>query len=152
MFGWFRTLVSRRASSRRDIFVFTDGLKQRRIDPWDAWVRIWTDAECDFATQMPLCAKGDPDAARAIEAMVRRVFSVGQFDPDAGTGLTILEQHDLLSRFTGYVQNLKKKLGISPTPSPPTESRSSVTPESSTMKPDSPSSSTASESTSVAPT
>jgi len=153
MFRWLRNLVSRRRTApRRDIFVFRDGTQDRRLDPWNAWIKLWTDPDCDFKTQMPLCAQGDPEASRAIEALTRRVFGVQEFDPATGSGMTLLELHDLLGRFSIYIRDLKKKLGILPTPSRPTGSGSSETPPDSTTRPASDSSSTASEPTCAAST
>lgn len=151
MFRWLRKLVSRR-NSRRDIFVYHDGTRQRSIDPWAALLAAYSDPECDLKVIWPAVCRGDTEATVQYEGLVRRVFGVQQYDPETDQGLTVLETHDLFRDFWAYIAELKKKRAISPTPSPPSESRSSATPASSTTKPAPDSSFTGNESSSAAPT
>jgi hypothetical protein len=151
MFDRLRKLFSRRAT-RRDIFQYHDGARQRSIDPWAALLDLWTDPEHDINLVLAGSARGEPESQRQLEEMVRRVFDIPTFDPEAGRGLTILELHELHARFSRYIRDLKKKLAMSPTPSRPTDSESSETPRESPTRPASDSCSTAAESKSDVPT
>jgi len=127
-----RNLLSR-PSTRRDIFSYHDGTRQRSLDPWAALLDLWTDPEHDINLVLAGSARGEPEAQRQLEAMVRRVFDIPVFDPEDGRGLTILELHELHARFSRYIRDLKKKLATQPTQSRPTGSGSSETqPESPT--------------------
>lgn len=151
MFDRLRRLFARR-STRRDIFQYHDGARGRSIDPWAALLDLWTDPEHDINLVLAGSARGEPESQRQLEQMVRRVFDIPMFEPDAGRGLTILELHELHARFSRYIRDLKKKLATQPMPSRPTGSESSETPGESPTKPASDSCSTADESKSDAPT
>ena len=146
-----RALLSR-PSTRRDIFTYHDGHQARSIDPWAALLDLWTDAEHDINLVLAGSARGEPEAQRQLEAMVRRVFAIPEFDPATQRGLTLLELHELHARFSRYIRDLKKKLATQPTQSQPTGSGSSETPGSSTTKQESGSCFTADESKSDVPT
>lgn len=151
MMNWLRNLVSR-PSTRRDIFSYHDGARQRSIDPWAALLELWTDPEHDINLVLAGSARGEPEAQRQLETMVRRVFGIPEFDPATQRGLTILELHELHARFSRYIRDLKKKLATPPTRSRPTGSESSETPGDYPTKPGSDSCSTADASNSDAPT
>jgi hypothetical protein len=151
MFHWIRNLLSRRAS-RRDIFTYHDGHQARSIDPWAALLDLWTDPEHDINLVLAGSARGEPEAQRQLEAMVRRVFAIPEFDPATQRGLTILELHELHARFSRYIRDLKKKLATPPTRSRPTGSESLETPGDSTTRQEPDSCSTAGASNSDAPT
>ena len=146
MFKSVARLLSRRAGPRRDIFVYHDGARERRADPMVLWERLRTDPECDLAIVLPASARGEPEAMREHEAFIRRVFDIPLYDPEADTGLPILELHDLFARFMAYMEDLKKKRDLRPIKSPPSASRSSETPGTSTTPPAADSCSTADES------
>lgn len=137
MLNLFKAWSRRRELARRDIFVYSDGVRERRVDPWDAWLKLWSDPQVDFKTVHPACARGEPDAQRQIEGLVCRVFDVQPYNADAGTGMTLLELHALLNRFTQYILDLKKKLDFSPTGLPRTASRSSQALSTTPPEPDS---------------
>ena len=151
MFDRLRQLFARR-TTRRDIFQYHDGTRQRSLDPWAALLDLWTDPEHDINLVLAGSARGEPEAQRQLEAMVRRVFDIPAFEPESRQGLTILELHELHARFSRYIRDLKKKLATQPTRSPPMGSGSSETPGDSTTQPASDSCSTAAESKSDVPT
>lgn len=146
MFQAIRNLLSRRAGSRRDIFVYHDGTRERRADPMVLWERIRTDPECDLRSVLPASARGEPAAMREHEEFVRRVFDVPVYDAETDCGLPILELHALFARYMAYMEDLKKKRDLRPIRSPPTDSGSSATPPDSTTPPASDSCLTADES------
>lgn len=154
MFQRIRNFLSRRSTSpRRDIFSYFDGQQQRRLDPWAALLDLWTDPEHDYGLVIKGCQtkheKHQAESQRSLEAMVRRVFDIPAFDGKTGRGLTLLELHALHGQFAAYIGELKKKLGISLTPSPPTDSGSSAN---STTPPESDCCCMPNASTSAAPT
>lgn len=147
MFQFVRNLVSRRSAAlRRDIFVYHDGARQRRADPMLLWEKLRTDPDYDLTTVLPASARGEPEAMREHEALVRRMFDIPEYDPETNAGLPILELHDLFARYMAYMEHLKKKRDLRPIKSPPSASRSSETPGTSTTPPAADSCSTADES------
>lgn len=146
MLGWFR-------ARRRAIFRFYDGSRDRAIDPLVAWRTMWEHPTCnpntDFEPAVGIAPDGsstkyDPAAQDRVLDMARQMFGVKAYSED-NPGLTIEETFALLWRFMNYMNTLKKKPAVLPTPSEPSESGSS-NPGNSTTAPVSESSSTSSES------
>lgn len=164
--AWLKARFSRQP--QREIFVYWDGARQRRIDPLVAWRGIWGHKEIDLARAVkistnPTLADGKPvyspeeiyAAEDQMRQLTREVFGVQQFSESA-PGLTVAEIDALLSRFIEYMTDLKKKrkpLPMTPPPSVsslPPLSTATIRPESPTLSP-SESGSIASESSAAAP-
>lgn len=141
MFSFFRR------KSRREIYPYWDGQKQRFVDPVVAWRAMWEDPDCnpeaDFGPATGIDSQGrpaefDPASQDKVLAMIRRMFGVKSWSENVA-GLTVNETFELLWDFLRYMDSLKKKRDRSLTPSPPTDSTSS---EESTTPPESDLSST----------
>lgn len=122
MFQW---LFGRRRG-RREIYEFWDGTQTRRIDPYQALIKLVGTGviEPEMAARAD---SGDMDAIAATVEACNEVFSVKPFDPQAGEGLTVGERMELLGHFLDYLERIKKKRSLPPTPSQPTDSGSSAT-------------------------
>lgn len=132
LIAWLKSRFSRQ--SAREIFTYWDGAKERRIDPLVAWRGIWGHKEIDLARAVkisvnPTLADGkpvyQPEEIYAAEDQMRQlaceVFGVQQYSESA-PGLTVAELDELLSRFIGYMTDLKKKRKPLPTTRPPSVS------------------------------
>jgi hypothetical protein len=141
--GWFRR-------RRCNIFRFHDGIRNRAIDPLVAWRAMWEHPTCnpnsDFEPAVGIAPDGspskyDPAAQDRVLDMAREMFALRAYSEDS-PGLTIEETFNLLWSFMNYMNALKKKPAVSPTPSAASASGSS---QPSTTPPESASSSTSSE-------
>lgn len=110
---WWRRL---REANRREIFVFWDGVRTRRVDPWAVYraTREYPDFSWDITIPMLTgeVIPGDTnDLASRSKAMMhaascaRNVFSLPSFE---NGGLTELECLSLLLHFDAYCFGVKK--------------------------------------------
>jgi hypothetical protein len=164
--NWLLSLLKPR--NDRELFVYWDGQKQRRIDPLVAWRRMMADPECNFAQDFQVAmnpAKKDgtpfyPDALvdeaeQRLLRLTRETFDVTAWAENEA-GLTVAETIDLLGDFLRFRVELKKKRSTSPTLSPSLDSTeqptvSATDPAESPPNTESGSNSTRSESAAEAP-
>ena len=104
-------------------------MKWRAVDPLQAWRLMWSHPTCnpekDFGPATGTFPdKFEPDAQDRVLGMIRDMFGVKPWTENS-PGLTIDESLNLLWDFIKYMNDLKKKPNTTPTPSAPTESKSS---------------------------
>lgn len=119
-------------STRREIFTYWDGERERRLDPLVAWRQLWGDTECnpqrDFGPATGASGEPyDPEAMDRVLALIEKMFGSKPWDEKTDKGLTVNERLSLLWAYLGYMTELKKKQGHSQTQSPATDSESSPT-------------------------
>lgn len=159
MFFWLTRKILSWAIKRsdRNIFEYWDGIRFRRCDPIVVWKAIFESNEIDPAIDFRLAtgvgadgkvSEYDPSAQNRVLAFIRKTFDVREWT-EKTPGLTVDETLKLLWAYFDFATNLKKKQDPSPTPSPVTDSISSMGP--STTPPDLDSSSTKTESINDAP-
>lgn len=137
----------------RGIFRFFDGEKQRSCDPLDIWERMWTDTEVDDVDLvLQRVARQEIEGVRQAAGLASRMFGIPLFSEENQNGWTQLRLFQLWDSFLAFVIEIKKKLGAMPMPSLRLGSKSLAIPASSTTKPESDLSSTATESIDDAPT
>lgn len=104
MFGCFKR------RSRREIFRFFDGTRERSVDPIKILRAISSDPEFLPEKHFELAQEGDGEAQGITIAAARRIFGLDEFTDTNGkiTGTTDGEALGILSDFAEYVSTLKK--------------------------------------------
>ena len=122
--GWIR----RRRMARRDLLRFWDGTCHRYGDPYLLWRRLAHHPTVTLDEDLwEKADNGDEPEATTLVETIAEVFEVQRFD--GKEGLTDWEIISLYVKLMDYLEEVKKKLGQSPTSLPPTESESSTAQE-----------------------
>jgi len=116
----FKKWKARRRQSRRLIFKFWDGARERRADPMEVFRAIETDPKYRIGVTDILVDAGDHESIDTSLAMIRRVFGVAQWT-ESSPGLTEQETLELMANFCLYIAALKKNTPTTPTSSSATE-------------------------------
>lgn len=119
MLNWIRRRLFERS---REIFVYWDGARRRRIDPLAAFRAMRTHARFDPDTHLALADRGDLNAIEITLEATREIFDVKELND--GEGLTINETLNLAGSFVGYLHTLKKNGSPPPISPEPTERES----------------------------
>lgn len=148
MLQWLRRILRRRRDLSRNIFIFHDGNRERKVDPIasfklihygehdcqidrDWWLAVGEDAKgnplpvSEDSEQRVKDGKEQVEARDRVLAMCKAMFDVTDYDGDKNIGLTTDEQLALVAGFLMFMDILKKTRDKSPTSLPPTESESS---------------------------
>jgi hypothetical protein len=120
--GFGKSKRGTKTSTDRCIFRYFDGTRKRSIDPLDVQHTLTTRDNFDLDIDLKAAAGTSKYAADALHRVIDAVRAAFHVPPyDAGppeTGLTGAECMTLLVNFSLFIEDLKKKLGISPTSSP----------------------------------
>ncbi|WP_460166507.1 hypothetical protein [Thermostilla marina] len=125
MFGKLADAILRRRDERRGLYRLWDGRRWRRLD----WLRVYRafladPVLTDEATAQAVEAQG-PETDRYLDALAR-LFGVRRYDPQTGDGLTDEELFAAFAAFSQWILQKKMPSGNSPTASPSTARRPSV--------------------------
>jgi hypothetical protein len=127
MFAWLSNIFRARGKlSNRLLFELFDGTRFVKRDPWEIYRKLYNDEE--FVPLQMLAAAfemEEPELGKCIRCC-HRAFGTHEFDGLTRTGLTIHETLAVLGDFFAYLDELVKKNGGLPMPSPPTGSESST--------------------------
>lgn len=135
-------------SDNRLIFKYWDGSRERMIDPMEVQRSLtsYDDFNLDIDLKLATSELAGEEAMRALHRVIdaiRRAFGVRSYDGDTNTGLTGGECMSLFYSFATFIDDCKKKLGISQTslPSAAHQDGPSATEKSSDSSPTEPGSS-----------
>lgn len=107
----------------RVLFQFHDGERTRRVDPLEVARRLFADPEFDWDETPRMLMTGHAamqlETFRIIGNAVRRAFEVPSVE---GGGLSEIECLELLTRFRGYLGDVKKNGSLFPISPEPTGS------------------------------
>ena len=147
--------------SERCIYHFHDGSRWREVDPLRVQVLLYEDPEFDHNLKLATLTVEHPGAqaqARqaflSLTATIRRSFGVEEFNTDEASrrrGLTDAECLALLSHYSQFMGELKKKAGIADSLTPPSAAASAASAGPSATPSTSASSSTANGSRTASP-
>lgn len=116
--------AQRKWQNSRLIYEFFDGENYRKVDPSVVSRKLEKHPTYRPDVHLPLAEKGEEEAIQIILDAVRESFGLPVFDSLSGSGLTEVELIDLLTDFSYWVDDIKKKLPNSPTQLQPSESTS----------------------------
>lgn len=114
---------------RREIFRYSDGTRERGIDPIKALRELLSQQDFALGTDPQLAETGDQEAYGRTVGAVRRVFAVAEWsEDDTGkeSGTTETECMQLLKSFADYLDEIKKNISPPQTSQPATEPNVSV--------------------------
>lgn len=104
-------------AEERQIYRFFDGTKQRGVDPLATWRRFVTAPDFDAAAdlQSVIDRPEDMESIARVVTAARAALKVGEYNDEDGSGLTDTEVLQAIGGLVVFMQDLQKKMPISPT-------------------------------------
>lgn len=98
----------------RGLFVFSDGVKTRSIDPIQVMLGLEAHPEFRLDRHLRLAREGDSEAVRITAKAAQDVFRVPEYTEPGKPGLTISECYRLMLAYIAFAESLKKNTKPSP--------------------------------------